>query len=93
MPDLDDVVRRAQKAANILGDDLVIEAKEHIEAELWRQFKQLAPSDEENLRFVKSMQYFHSKYFDYFKRVVEDGKMASLEIERKKKGIRERLFG
>lgn len=91
--DLQQEIERGERAKQLLADDLVIEAREHIEAELWRVFKDIAPSDAENLRHIKSMTYFHQKYFQYFERVVANGKIAQINLEAKKKTLRERMFG
>jgi hypothetical protein len=84
---------RGNQAAELLMDPLMVEAKAHIEAELWKQFQTLAPSDAEGLMFVKGMQYLHEKYFAFLSRAVADGKLARIEIERKKKTLKERVFG
>lgn len=86
-------IQRGQRAANLLADDLVKEAREHIEAELWRKFKDLAPSATKELEFVKAMQYFHAKYYAFFEQAVTNGKLAQINLEAKKKSLRERVFG
>ena len=88
---------RGEQAKRLLSDNLIAEAKEHIDAELWRLFKETTPQDMETLQFVKSMQYFHSKYFGYFERAVIDGKIAKIKLQAEKKTLREtlreRVFG
>lgn len=91
MKDADKVAARGQRAVELLADPLVVDAKAHIEAELWRQFQSTLPSDMEALAFIKGMQYLHVKYFAYFSAAVSNGKLAQLEIDRKKKTIRERI--
>ena len=76
--DLDKSINRGLRADSLLKDQLITEAREHIEAELWRMFKEATPSDNESLAFIKGMQYFHAKYFAFFERAVNDGKMAKL---------------
>lgn len=71
-------IDRGERAKRLLGDPLVTEAREHIEAELWRMFKEASPQDAETLAFVKGMQYFHVKYFAFFTKVVTDGKIAQI---------------
>lgn len=93
MSNLDKDIHRGQRAALIINDDLIKEAREHIEAELWRMFKEATPSDKDSLAFIKGMQYFHAKYFAFFERAVNDGKMAKLNLENKKKTIKERFLG
>ncbi len=86
-------IDRGERAKRILGDELVIEAKEHIESELWRMFKETTPQDADTLKFVKSMQYFHGKYWAFFERAVTNGKLAQINAETRKKPLRERFFG
>ena len=86
-------IERGNKAAHLLADPLIKEANEHIEAELWRLFKESKPSDVDALAFCKAMQYFHVKYFAYFQQAITNGKLASINLESKKKPLRERLFG
>jgi hypothetical protein len=90
---LHDDITRGHRAENLLGDDLIAEAKAHIEAELWRKFQELAPSDTKSLEFVKAMQYMHAKYFAFFQQAVVNGKLAQINLEAKKKSLKERVFG
>jgi len=90
---LNKAIGRAQRAANLLADPTLVEAREHIEAELWRQFQRVPPSDTEALQYVAGMRYLHEKYFAFLASAVNDGKLASLEIERRKKTLREKIFG
>jgi hypothetical protein len=84
-------IDRAERAKRLLSDEILIEAREHIEAELWRMFKEAGPKDNETLSFVKAMHYFHIKYNAFLDKAVTDGKMARLNIESKKKPLRERF--
>ena len=84
-------IQRGQRAANLLADDLMVEAKAHIEAELWRKFQELAPSAKTELEFVKAMQYFHGKYFAFLQQAIVSGKLAQINLEAKKKSLRERV--
>lgn len=88
-----DPIQRAHRARQIMSDDLFAEAKEHIESECFRLFKTVAPTDTEALQQIKAMQYMHEKYIAFFNRAIQDGKLAELEIERKKKTFKERLLG
>lgn len=90
---LDKDIQRGQRAASLLGDDLVREAFDHIEAELWRKFKELPPSATRDLEFVKGMQYLSVKFKAFFEQAVTNGKLASINLEAKKKSLRERVFG
>ncbi len=86
-------IERAQRAEQIMNDQVMIEAREHIEAELWRLFKSAVPTDFEALSQIKSMQYMHAKYEAFLKTCISDGKMARMELDRKKKSLRERFLG
>lgn len=86
-------IQRGERARLILGDDLVSEARAHIEAELWRLFKDASPADQDGLKHIKAMQYFHQKYFAFLESAVTNGKLASINLEAKKKTLRERVFG
>ena len=90
---LDIDIERAQRAETIMNDPVMVEAREHIESELWRLFKSAVPTDFEALSQIKSMQYMHAKYEAFLKTCISDGKMARIEIERKKKSLRERFLG
>lgn len=93
MNDLDTQIRRGINAKHILENELMQEAKQHMEAEFWRLFKELKPSDIEGLQFVKQMQYIHAKYQAFMAKAVTDGKMAELQVETRKKSLRQRVFG
>jgi hypothetical protein len=86
-------IQRGQRAANLLDDDLVKEAFAHIESELWRKFKELPPSATKDLEFIKGMQYLSVKFKAFFEQAVVNGKLASINLEARKKGLRERIFG
>lgn len=93
MDKLESEIRRGQEAERILTHELVQEARIHIDAELWRMFKDTPPQDRETLEFIKAMEYFHTKYWAFFNRAVADGKIAKASLEAKKKTLRERMFG
>ncbi len=88
---LEEDIRRGKKAEEILKHELVQEAFAHIEAEMFRQFVELKPSDEKNILFVKHMQYVHGKYKEFFAQVIANGKIAQFNLEAKKKTLRERI--
>lgn len=93
MPSLEEDVRRGLKAAELLGHDLIGEAKDHIDAELWRMFKETPPENKDRLAFISGMQYFHAKYFAFFQQAVTNGRIAQINLDAKKKSLRERMFG
>lgn len=86
-------IRRGQEAKRILEHDIVKEANAHMEAELWRMFKDTPPQDRDTLEFLKAMQYFHGKYWAFLQQAVTNGKLAQISLEAKKKSLRERMFG
>ena len=86
-------IQRGERAKRLLADDLVSEAKAHIEAELWRLFKDASPDDTYALQHIKGMQYFHAKYYAFWESAVTNGKLASISLEAKKKTLKERVFG
>lgn len=90
---LDQDIERGIRANAIMTDPVMAEAREHIEAELWRLFKSAVPTDFEALSQIKSMQYMHAKYEAFLKTCINDGKLATLEVERKKKSLKERFLG
>lgn len=93
MDKLESAIHRGQEAERVLREPLIQEAKEHIEAELWRVFKEVNPQDKDTLAHIKAMQYYHQKYWAFLGRVVSDGKVAQINLEAKKKSLRERVFG
>lgn len=86
-------IQRGLRAKQILEDDLMVEATAHIEAEMWRVFKELPPNDAEGLMHVRQMLYVHSKYKDFLAAAVKNGKVAQVKLEEKKKSLRERVAG
>jgi hypothetical protein len=91
--DLDKAVSRGNRAEELMNDPLMVEARAHIDAELWRLFQSATPTDIEALAQIKSMQYMHGKYAAFLKMCIQDGKMARIEIDRKKKSLKERFLG
>jgi hypothetical protein len=91
--DLDKAVSRGNRAEELMNDPLMVEAAAHIDAELWRLFQSAVPTDIESLAQIKSMQYMHGKYAAFLKKCIQDGKMARMDIERRKKSLKERFLG
>jgi hypothetical protein len=75
-------IARADHARAILADELMVEAQKHIEAEFYRLFKTLHPTDVEGLTQLKGMQYLHEKYLTFLNSVITQGKLAVLELNR-----------
>lgn len=90
----EEAIRRAQQVQLLVDDPIMAEAREHIESECWRLFRELAPTDAEGLAQVKAMQYMHAKYTAFLNRALQDGKLAKFELERARKpGLLERIRG
>jgi hypothetical protein len=93
MDDLDKQVKRGNRAIELMNDPLMVEAAKHIDEELWRLFKSTVPTDVEALSQIKGMEYMHAKYQSFLKLCIQDGKMATMNIERRKKSLKERFLG
>ena len=78
----DQDIERGRRAKQILEDQIMVEAKDTMDQEFYRQFKILAPTDLEGITQIKAMQYIHEKYWLYLQSVVNQGKLALLELER-----------
>jgi hypothetical protein len=90
---LQERLNRGHRAKELLGDALMVEAKAHIESELYRLFSEAVPTDIEALQQIKGMQYMHTKYLAFFQSAITDGKIARIELDsRKKPGALDRLF-
>ncbi|MCZ2415087.1 MAG: hypothetical protein LC136_12620 [Burkholderiales bacterium] len=66
------------------------EAREHIERVLVKGFADTPLRDDEGLRRVRMLFEAHKAYESFFRAAIDDGKMARIEIERKKT-LREKL--
>ncbi len=86
-------IRRGERAKAILEDDLMVEAIAHIDAELWRVFKEIKPNDAEGLMHIRQMQYVHTKYQEFLRAAIANGRVAQINLEAKKKSLKQRVFG
>ena len=86
----DERVQRANEARRLWESRLMREAREHIEAALMKGFAATPMRDTDGLQWVRALYEAHKAYESFFRSAMEDGKLAQLEIERKK-GLRERL--
>lgn len=86
----DERVLRANEAARVWDSRIMKEAREHIEQALMRGFASTPLRDDEGLRRIRGLWEAHKAYDSFFKAALEDGKLAKIEIERKK-SMRERL--
>jgi len=82
--------RRAQEAQLIWESQIMREAREHIERVLVKGFADTPLRDDEGLRRVRMLFEAHKAYESFFRAAIDDGKMARIEIERKKT-LREKL--
>ena len=76
-------IRRAMRAKAILEDALVVEALEHIEAECFRLFQGLAPTDVDGMQQVKAMHYYLGKFKGFLEKAVKDGALAKAQLDPK----------
>lgn len=86
-------IDRGLRAQQLAENPLMIEAREHIDAELWRLFRECGPQDTDKLAFIKGMHYIHAKYNAFLTNAISNGKIAQLNVESRKKSLRERVFG
>jgi len=84
--------RRAQEAQLIWDSQIMREAREHIEKTLIKGFAETPLRDDEGLKRIRMLFEVHKSYESFFRAVLDDGKLARLEIERKKT-IGERVKG
>jgi len=82
--------RRAQEAQLIWESQIMREAREHIERVLVKGFSDTPLRDDDGLRRVRMLFEAHKAYESFFRAAIDDGKMARIEIERKKT-LREKL--
>lgn len=82
--------RRAQEAQLIWESQIMREAREHIERVLVKGFADTPLRDDDGLRRVRMLFEAHKAYESFFRAAIDDGKMARIEIERKKT-LREKL--
>lgn len=80
----DDRARRAMLASNIWNDAIMKEARAHIEAVLLERFKATPVSNADELRWLRMLMEAHEVYAKFFQRVLNDGALARVEIERRK---------
>lgn len=80
----EDAIRRAMRAKAMLDEPLMSEAFNHIEAECFRLFKELAPTDFDGMQQVKAMHYYLGKFKTFLEQAVNDGKMAKAQLEPKR---------
>lgn len=86
-------IQRGLRAKQILEDDLMVDAAAHIESELWRVFKEAKPNDAETLMHIRQMQYMHTKYQEFLRACMTNGRVAQINLEAKKKSLKQRVFG
>ena len=85
MDELENRIRRSDEAARIWNDPLMVEARETIEAEIVAKFKECGVRDVDSLTTIKLMQHVHTLYDRFFKTALDDGKIARIELAKKKR--------
>jgi hypothetical protein len=90
---LEEDIRRGHKAEELLKHELMVEAREHMEKLLWQMFRDTPPESKDRLAYVSAMSYFHKKYAEFFQQAITNGKLAQINLEAKKKSLKERVFG
>jgi len=82
--------RRAQEAQGSGESQSRREAREHSERGRGKGGADTPLRDDEGLRLVRMLFEAHKAYESFFRAAIDDGKMARIEIERKKT-LREKL--
>lgn len=76
---------RAERAARLLADDLVTEARTHMRDSLTRaMWRRHELTDADQAKLDAYVRHFND-YFAWFDRVVADGKVAEADIQAKSK--------
>jgi hypothetical protein len=86
-----DTIRRAAEAERIWSDDLMQEARTHIRQTIIDQWAQSPMDDVDGREKLRYLLHVHELYDRFFKAALSDGKIATLEAERKKRGLLEYL--
>lgn len=76
--------RRAQEAQLIWDSQIMREAREHIEKTLVKTFAETPLRDDDGLKRIRMLFEVNKSYESFFRAVLDDGKLARIEIERKK---------
>lgn len=85
MDELESRIRRADEAERIWNSPIMVEARAQIEAEILAKFKECGVRDVDGLATIKLMQHVHTLYDRYFKSALNDGKIARMELAKKKR--------
>lgn len=86
-----DTIKRAAEADRLWNDDLMAEARAHIKQTIVDKWMASPMDDIDGREKLRYLLHVHECYDRFFRRAIEDGRMAQLEEERKKKGLREYL--
>lgn len=84
MDDVEMRLRRAQEAQRLWDHEIMREAREHIDAALMKGFAATPLRDDDGLRRIRMLYEAHKAYEAFFRAAIDDGKMAELEIKRRK---------
>ena len=85
MVDLRKEVDRAQRAADVLNNPLVKEAFETLERELIEGLVQTSADEDRKREKIHMMLLMGRKWQHLFKSMVETGKLASMQLDDKRK--------
>lgn len=86
-----DPIKRGAEAERLWNDDLMAEARAHIRQTIVDKWMASPMDDVEGREKLRYLLHVHECYDRFFQRAIQDGKLAALEDERKKKGLREFL--
>ncbi|HNE33132.1 MAG TPA: hypothetical protein PK365_12195 [Nitrospira sp.] len=79
----EEAIRRGARAKAMLDEPLMTEAFAHIEAECFRLFQGLSPTDIDGMQQVKAMHYYLGKFKTFLEKAVKDGVLAKAQLEPK----------
>ena len=86
-----DASKRGLEAERLWSDELMVEARAHIRSTIIEKWANSPMDDIDGREKLRYLLHVHEMYDRFFRRAIEDGKLATLEAERKKKGLREYL--
>lgn len=77
------LVDRGNRAAELLKNDMIVEAFQVMEARLWDQFKQVPARDAEGREYIHKMVAVLTNFQSHFHAVVLEGENAAARIRTK----------
>lgn len=88
---LEEEIARGQRAERLLNDELVSEAFAKIEGAIVEQWKSSPVRDTEGQQQLRIMLGLLDRLRGHFTEVVTTGRMASIQLETKRKTLKERI--